>query len=275
MKRFACRYAIVQFSPYTETGEFANVGIVLACPQTGYFGFKLQTKKYARITGFFSELNAEVFRESVRSIETELVRIKESINRIDVAARTDTLRQAFTHLVHPREAIIRFGDARAILTEAPAEELDQLFNYYVDHSFATQEYVEHTMTKRLQTMLNRLNLEQPFRPARIGDDVVYANFQLVQKNFDQPQKVIKAFNLDQKEPNSIYAHGDVWIPRVRRLLDKKLLPRNTLFTVALPSQTDTKRYAASQEIVRGLEHESIIVINQSHDEQIKAFALAQ
>jgi len=29
MKKFACQYAIVRFLPYLETGEFANVGIVM------------------------------------------------------------------------------------------------------------------------------------------------------------------------------------------------------------------------------------------------------
>jgi hypothetical protein len=27
---------------YLETGEFANVGVAMVCPQTGYFGFRLQ-----------------------------------------------------------------------------------------------------------------------------------------------------------------------------------------------------------------------------------------
>ncbi len=65
LNKLACRYAILRFLPYTETGEFANVGVVLACPATGYFGFKLETRRYA-----------------------------------------------FTALIHPREAILRFGDAR-------------------------------------------------------------------------------------------------------------------------------------------------------------------
>ena len=42
MNKFAYRYAIVQFQPYSETGEFANVGVVLVCPETGFFDFKLQ-----------------------------------------------------------------------------------------------------------------------------------------------------------------------------------------------------------------------------------------
>ncbi|TAM57619.1 MAG: DUF3037 domain-containing protein [Rhodanobacter sp.] len=41
MNRFACQYAIIRFLPYAETGEFANVGVVLACPATGYFGARL------------------------------------------------------------------------------------------------------------------------------------------------------------------------------------------------------------------------------------------
>ena len=53
MNKLACRYAILKFLPYTETGEFANVGVVLACPATGFFGFKLETRRYARFTDFF------------------------------------------------------------------------------------------------------------------------------------------------------------------------------------------------------------------------------
>lgn len=274
MKKFACRYAIVRFVPYAETGEFANVGIVLTCPQTGYFSFKLQTKKYARITAFFSELNSQIYRDAVRAIGTELDRIKLLVEKFDTPSRPDTIRQTFTHLVHPREAIIRFGEPRAILTDEPEVELKQLFNHYVDHSFADTEYIEHTMVKRLQTLLNSLKLEEPFRPAKLGDDVVYANFPLVQKRFDQPNKVIKPFNLNQNEPNSIYAHGDLWIPRIRRLRERGQLPENTLFTVALPPQSDIKRYEASQEIVRGLESVNVTVIQQTADEQIREFALA-
>lgn len=32
MNKLACQYAVVRFLPYAETGEFANVGVALACP---------------------------------------------------------------------------------------------------------------------------------------------------------------------------------------------------------------------------------------------------
>ena len=45
MTAVACRYAVVQFAPCRETGEFANAGVVLLCPATGFFGYQLQTQR--------------------------------------------------------------------------------------------------------------------------------------------------------------------------------------------------------------------------------------
>lgn len=272
--KLACRYAIVHFVPYAETGEFANIGIVLICPKTGYFDFKLQTRKYARITAFFNKLDGDFYRYTLHTIESELSRIKHATEAITGADRADQLRQVFLQLVHPREAMIRFSDARAILTEDPEQGLLELFEHYVNHDFATKEYVEQTMTRRLQELLNQLPLAIPFRPAKLGDDGVHANFQLVQKREDMPLKIIKAFNLNQQDPNDIYAHGDVWVPRIKRLRDGGFLPEKTLFTVELPSQEQNKRYLASREVVRTLREAKITVVLQEEEDQIMDFALA-
>ena len=42
MNKKAYQYAIVRFSPFVETEEFANVGVVMICPAEGKFLFKLQ-----------------------------------------------------------------------------------------------------------------------------------------------------------------------------------------------------------------------------------------
>ena len=61
MNRLACQYTIIRFLPYAETGEFANVGIVLACPETGLLDARLMpTKKTGRITGFFEQLDKQI-----------------------------------------------------------------------------------------------------------------------------------------------------------------------------------------------------------------------
>lgn len=273
MKKFACRYAIVQFVPYTETGEFANVGIVIACPETGFFDFKLQTRRYARITAFFDELNADVYRMALRSIQTELERIKRAVLDLqDTSKRADQIREILTALTHPREAMVRFGQVRPILTDEPVAQLVKLFDHYVDHSFVTPEYVEQTITKRIQALLDGLALPAPFKSERIGDDQIHATFPLVQRKDGELAKIIKPFNLAHSEANGIFDHGDAWLQKVRRMRRRDLLPRDVLFAVASPPETDLKRFSAYQEICMELRHEEVQLVEQLQMTEIELFA---
>lgn len=275
MKRFACRYAIVQFLPHTETGEFANVGVVLACPETGYFHFKLQTRRYARITGFFEELSKDVYLTAIKTIQTELERIQHLVLNLPAnSERADTVRNLMVALTHPREAIVRFGVVRPILTPDPGTQLDQLFSHYVDRVFATHEYVEHTITRRIQTLLDGLVLPAPFKNERIGDEQIHANFPLVQRLHGQVAKVIKPFNLAQNEANAIYVHGDAWLQKVRRLRQRQLLPHDVLFAVEAPPPADAQRFAAYQEISGELQEQGVQLVQKDQESTILAFAAA-
>lgn len=46
------QYAIVRFLPQAQTGEFANVGIVLCAPDQVVFEFRLAPARLARVTDF-------------------------------------------------------------------------------------------------------------------------------------------------------------------------------------------------------------------------------
>ena len=275
MNKFACRYAIVQFQPYSETGEFANVGVVLVCPETGFFDFKLQARRYAHITSFFDQLGADVYRSVIKAMQAELERIRAVAMALPACGqRADLVRNLLASLTHPREAMVRFGPVRPLLTPAPAPELDQLFEHYVNRAFATPEYVEHILTKRIQVLLAGLQLTAPFKIERIGDEQIHASFPLVQRRDDHLAKVIKPFDLSQDEPNRIFDHGDVWLQKVRRLRKRNLLPADVLFAVAAPPATDTKRFMAYSEICDELRQANVQVVAQSDEPLILAFATA-
>lgn len=213
MNKLACRYAVVQFMPHADTEEFVNIGVVLACPQTGFFDFQLESRKYKRVTDFFDELSPEMYRAAVRVIRGELQRVQTQLSeqlRDEVVWRT---RAFFDRATHAREAMIRFSSPRVVLAESPQNELDRLYRHYVDRNFATREYAETEMAKRLGTLLKSLDLQTPFKPLRIGDDQIHATFPLVQQRGDEILKVIKPLNLNKAEPNAIYDHGDAWIQR--------------------------------------------------------------
>ena len=56
MARHIAHYTLVRLLPQSDSGEFANMGVVVACPALGFFDFRLITR-YRRITQFFEEFN--------------------------------------------------------------------------------------------------------------------------------------------------------------------------------------------------------------------------
>jgi hypothetical protein len=275
VNKFACRYAVVQFMPFTETGEFANVGVVLACPQTGYLDYRLQSRRHARITQFFEELDGAVYRSALKAFESELQRVANLACDADQGSRPELLRHLFTSLTHPREAMVRFGPARAILTPDPKAELQHLFDHYVGRAFATPQYIEALMTKRIGTLISSLNLSLPFRQEKIGDDAVHATFPFVQKQQTGAlRKIIKPLRLDHEESNSIFEHGDSWTQKVRRLRDRGLLPADIMFAVAQPKEEDAKRQSACADILSQLQTLKVRTVTQDDEQGILAFANA-
>ncbi len=272
MKRVACRYSIVRFLPYQETGEFANVGIVLVCPETGYFGFKLQTKRYGRITDFFSELDSKVYLESMKLFRSELERVQKFVS--DQSFNASAMREMFDALTHPREAIVKLTDTRPRLAENADKMLDQLFRYYVEREFSTPEYRDTVVARKVKAVVDSLKLEIPFKPLTIGDDFVSGHFPLVQQVGEgRVSKVIKPFALNHDEPAKIILHGAAWADRIRRLQKKKLIPSNVLFAVDGPSQSATKCMIAFHDICDELA-EVVSVVPSSNNKLIAEFAAA-
>lgn len=269
--KLACRYAIIQFMPYPETGEFANAGIVLACPKTGFFGYRLEKKKYARITDFFSELHGSVYKGAIGNFEAELIRVSQ-----ELAAKAPTpelMRNMFDYLVHPREAIVRFGQPRAALVDSPAVALDQFFDYYVGRNFVTKEYQEEVITRRVANLLNSLDLTLPFKEEKLGTTDYSVKFPLVQLNEDGiAKKLIKPLFLGQTEPNKIYDHGDRWLAKLARLRKMKALPERAMFALTYPESHFERRLEAAFTIKQELSGLDIEVIEAREEHKLKAFA---
>lgn len=249
MSQLACRYAVVQFLPYPETGEFANVGVVLLCPEAGYFGYRLQTRRIGRITAFFEHVGRATYGRALRLLADELRRVGAWLEEEAFAQRdAEAARHAFDALLHPREAILRFGPRRALLAEVPDQALERLFGNYVEHDFATREHQEIHLEKRIGALLRTLPLERPFRPKTLGNEDIHARFPFVQTGDGVELKLIKPFFLAQDEPNRIYDHADPWLQKIRRMRARSLLPPRMLFTLDGPPEDDGKRFAAYREI---------------------------
>ena len=269
--KYACQYAIVRFLPYVETGEFANVGIVIHCLQTGTFQYKL-LDRVRRISAFFEELDIAVYRRSRTEFTAELDRISQIFRNTYAHASDKVAKNLFSELTRTREAMIRFDKPRVVMTDDPAEQLQKLFDHYVGRSFATKAYQEQLIEKQVRSTLRAANLSAIYKDKILGNDAYHARFPFVRFENGDAVRAIKPLHLAQDEPTQIFDHGWEWVGKVRKLRSENLLPPAVLFAVQGPDVRSKERDDAFNEIVSELTRQNVRVIAYNRTTEIVEFA---
>lgn len=280
MNRIACQYAIVRFAPYVETGEFANVGVLMMAPRLRYFGFRLETRRHGRVTRFFEELDPKLYREALLGLRKELQRVHEVLKAhgFDGPRKDNDVgfaQRLFSEVVCPRESIVRFSEPRIVLADEPSEKLKELFGFYVERNFVTKEYTETVLEKGIRKWLYEAEIDQRFHRMTIGDKEYQATFPFVELIDNQPVKVIKPLHLAQENPSKIIDHGGAWLFRIEELRRRNRLPGRVLFTVAGPETGDDRRRHAFSEIVARLKGAGVEVADYMNQERVLEFARMQ
>lgn len=272
MTRLPCQYAIIRFLPYAETGEFANVGVVLACPVTGYLDARLMpSRKTGRITGFFDQLDVRVYREAMKYVSEELERIRGVAEALE---NKDVVRQLFDGLTRPREGLLRFGETRVIMTGDPEAELTKLFARFVERDFASKQYHDQVLERGVRETLRKANLRDYFKEAEIGNDDLHIQVPFAHLREGAAMLAIKPIDLAKAETNQIYDVGGRWADKIRRLGKHNLLPGEMLVAVKAPDPKDWKLRAATDEIMADLRDAGVEVAEANDTTTITRFAQA-
>jgi hypothetical protein len=277
MKKIPCLYAIVRFCPFVETEEFANVGVVMISPEHRVFEFKLMTKKHARITNFFEQLDAPIFKTAIQNLKEELTRIRGVLQRHGFDKRlahndVDLARALFQELVRPRESVIKFSNVRAVLLVDAKAKLEELYGHYVERDFVTVEYREQVLEKALRRWLVAAGVNGRFERLEVGNEEYHATFPFVEQYRGEVRTVIKPLNLGQEQPSKILDHGGAWIWKLNQLKRKNLLPPRVLFTVDSPKEDITlARHKAYSEVIDDLSLLGATVISHDQKDEILQF----
>lgn len=279
MTRFACNYAIVRFMPYVETGEFANVGVLLWVPKHKTLLFKLLRKKYGRITQFFEELEKQVYLKAMGDLDAELHRVQGLLGEGAMVPANSKLEYGFhkgifEEIIRPRETIVRFSEQRAILSENPEETLKTLYNDYVGRNFVTKEYQERLMEKGIKRLLEQENLGKRYHKRKVQDNIYSVSFPFVEELNQKAVRVIKPLFLGQADSTAIIEHGGHWRLKVEQLQKRKLLHGPILFSVKGPEDTKAgdHRHEAFEETLHSLEGAGIQLTAYEENRKILDFA---
>ena len=272
MKEFVCNYAPVRFLPYRETGEFVNVGVAVFCPEIDWFDFRLELRKTKRVHGFFPEIEIPILRDSIYTLELELARKRTASELQIYGERLDPEQAAprtswFKDLIRPREALLHFGEPGVMLVDDPREALKQLFGDLVRRQFALpKEYQEIKMRRRLGELLREWKF--PYEKDKpIGDNEYHVTMPFVHTLNNTPVKAIKPFDLDKQETSEIYNHGDTWLAKLRRLAERKHLPREVVFTVKMPG--NRQRRKAANAICGELKDMKVRIVEFNHTDELR------
>lgn len=271
-----CNFAVLRFRPYRETGEFVNIGVVLACPAARFFDFQVETQRTRRITGFFPELDRAAFRLARQHFREELVRVRTLLKHAGEKTTEAERAGVFRELVRPREAVLRFGEAGTALVEDPAAKLKELFECHVNRQFAqNREYQEKVMALRLMKVLRAHELVGHYRQNKqVGNEEFHVLMPIVSEARNAQgvaRRAIKPLDLDRAEPTKIYDHGDAWIRRVERLRQVNQLPEGMLFTIREATGNE-KRIKACREICDELRRKDVRVLTMDDESHVLEFA---
>lgn len=271
-----CDYAILRFLPYPETEEFVNVGIVLMQAKAGFFDFAI-AKHWKRVTGFFPELDADIYRAGLRFVRLELEEFRglfsDGAQAPHLALEFRGLGAAFANLVRPRESIFRYSGIRTVMANDPTVTLQALFGRHVTRQFAvTKEYQETVMTNRLRAIFIETKLNLFYRESgTLGRDDYKVTVPFVYEKEQKVIRAIKPLNLDQESTTKVADHGDLWVSRMRRLQALGALPERIIFPVKKPDE-GTRRKEAARGIVKDLESYGAVVVPFESTEELIALA---
>lgn len=273
----ACHYSIIRFLPFVETGEFANVGVVLFAPQARRFAFRILSARVGRITAFFEHVDVPFVRNAIRAFEEELTRVGEAFKAAGTDRRFRELdmnrSMALWHeLLKPRETILRLGESRVVMANDPVQKLKELFAFYVERDFVTREYQEQVLERAVRRLLHSVDLSGRFVPSVVGNDEYHTRFPFVELADGTPLKAIKPLHLTHSDAARIIDHGGQWAVRVGALRKRGLLPKEVLFAIDADGEADTPRGRAQLDVIDHLRQLDVRVAPLAEPQQIITFA---
>ncbi|MGB7756537.1 MAG: DUF3037 domain-containing protein [Salinisphaera sp.] len=271
MNRIACQYAIVRFAPFVETGEFANVGVVLLAADQAFLGFELETRRSKRITDFFDDVDSRLYLQSVKELNAELKRLQRLV-AADAGNYGDSA-AIFEELIRPRESIIRFSEPRVVLADNPERKLAALHQYYVHRSFHTPEQREAKLARGIGNWLKDVGIRGRFTQARLGnDDFETPELPFVEQRDGKALKAMKPLNLGQTTPSAILEHANRWQFRLAEIRRRNLFSGQFLFAVDGPGN-NKKLVKAFDEARDWLASAQATVVNYKERDAVLEFAM--
>ncbi|MCE0495745.1 DUF3037 domain-containing protein [Vibrio salinus] len=266
MKAFV-EYAVVRFMPFSETQEFANVGVVIWNSEKREVLTKLAPTPFSRINNFFDDLDGNLYKTARHFMDLELRRIQEYARDAD-PTNLDTI---MNELTRQREGVMTFSESGMMLTEQPQKALEDLYSTFIGRDLKVpKEIRERVMVRELKNSFRKLPFE--YKEHSLATNFGQFNVPLATE-VDTKLRAIKPMAFNQNKPIEIADHGDKWVSRVRHALDAQTIePSNFLFTIEKPKSKLDEALKAFESVEKGMKALGVNIIPYDRKSEILRFA---
>lgn len=270
-----CLHSIIRFRPYVETGEFVNVGVLVADGDGSSLHWRLETSRHRRVTTFFEELDRRVFTESVKSLKRELERIEDMIDRPDLfqQRRSPGAAALLADLARAKEGLLVFTPPAAIWVPSAEEALDDLYKRFVERQFAkTPEYQVTLMIRAMGDRLAKWNLRSEYVVRRpIGDSRYHMVVPFLRR--DGAVAIHPVALSEYGEQTDLFRHADSVLSAVRRMREFGTLPKALVVPVRLP--TESRLREAGESVMEELNRMQVVALRDDDEAKIRDALFSQ
>lgn len=263
--KYACLYSIVRFAPFTETEEFANVGIVLSAPAIGRMEYRLARKNLKRVNHFFECNN--LFAKAMEIAQNEL----DAVQSMTKEAQESQIVNHFRYLTEPKESLIRFSPMRSILVDNLDATLEELFGRFIERQGTGHDRREEVMVREIRALFTEASIRS-FRDETLTGELSKLHLPLVHRN--KVVAAIKPLAFDQTEPSSILDHCDQWLMKFVRAEREGIIHlENVLIPVSAPAENESTRHRKAVKMAKdSIRERGIKLVDYQATQAIAAFA---
>lgn len=263
------KYALVRFMPFAETGEFANIGVLLCAPESGYWEFKLAPKRFARITAFFTEMESSLYALAISNIKQEML-ITQGVAQ---EYRAKGMMSFFNEITRTREGIVQFGNVRTLISDTkPKVQLEKLYEHYVQRSFATEQYREQQLVTLIKQKLVKGKVPVDYR-----EKVFKVNFREIKiplaASVKNQNRLIRPLAFYHEKATRMFEHGEQWANRISALIENgNINPDEVLFPVEVAQGLRGDRAEAYEAVLKVFSEQGFKTVDYKDDQLIVDFA---
>jgi len=262
------QYSVIRFIPYPETGEFANIGILVYSPIDNFLEFKLIPIQCKRVVKFFDKLTLSSYKEALNLFNEKLNFIK---------AYTENLYYSdfliyMNNILESKENLIQFSTIKTILYNKGDNILSYLYQRYIGRDFINKKNREYEMVVKLrQDLLQLKNSGIYYKKQKIEVGLKEVNLPFVAK-LNSEFRAIKPLAFHQQQSTQLIEHGEKWLNRFKWLIkDHKIEPHNILLPIEAPTLKSTLR-PAYDEVINEIKDTNIRIIDFKRNGKILEFA---